>query len=160
MICAPEDHIIIHSPTRSRSPPAQPDESAIPPENATTGLKESPAATTKGWSPERRAAQAERARAQKPWLRSTGPRTKAGKNACRMNGMKHGHRSRKMRQLSMLLHVQKILTARWCAGRYHPPRRRFAWLRDRAAAFATPTARHGHQNRLGFLRYHTFSGES
>ena len=41
----------------------------------------------KGWTAERRAAQAARMRARKPWERSTGPRTDAGKkrssrNAC------------------------------------------------------------------------------
>ena len=160
MICAPKDHIIIHSPTRSRPDPAQGDESAFLLKNATTGLKETPGKPSKGWTPERRAAQAERARAQKPWLRSTGPRTRSGKKSCRMNGLKHGHRSDAMRRLSKLLNAQKISTARWRTGRYHPPRRRFTWLRDRIAACTTATARHGHQNRLGFRRYHTFSGES
>ena len=159
MICAGEDHIVIHCPGRY---PVQSPSSEKSPEilkNATTGVKESTSLTTQGWSPERRAAQAARARSQKPWLKSTGPRTSAGKRRCRMNGLKHGHRSKNMRLLSRLLNVQKIFVSRWRAGRYHPPRRRFAWLRNRPAALAS-AARLGHQNLLGFLRYHTFSGES
>lgn len=42
------------------------------------------------WTPERRAAQAERARALKPWMQSTGPRTKAGKKRVSKNAIKHG----------------------------------------------------------------------
>ena len=42
------------------------------------------------WTPEARAAQAARIRAWKPWLNSTGPRTVAGKERCRMNAEKTG----------------------------------------------------------------------
>lgn len=160
MICAPEDHIVIHSSNRNPVPPSSSEKFPEIRKNATTGVKESPAPTTKGWSPERRAAQSARARASKPWLKSTGPRTSAGKRRCRMNGLKHGHRSEPMRLLSRLLNAQKIFVSRWRAGRYHPPRRRFPWLRNRGAECITLTARLSHQNRLGFLRYHTFSGES
>ena len=37
---------------------------------------------SKGWSPERRARQAALIRRIKPWLRSTGPKTEAGKTRC------------------------------------------------------------------------------
>ncbi len=46
------------------------------------------------WSPERRAKQAELIRSAKPWLKSTGPRTDAGKARCAANALKHGFRSR------------------------------------------------------------------
>lgn len=38
-----------------------------------------------GWTPERRARQAELIRAWRPWEHSTGPRTEAGKAACARN---------------------------------------------------------------------------
>ena|SRR5688572_17937757 len=47
-----------------------------------------------GWTPERRAKQAELIRASKPWLKSTGPRSEAGKARCATNALKHGFRSR------------------------------------------------------------------
>ena len=45
------------------------------------------------WTPEQRAAAAERARKSKPWLRSTGPKTAAGKARCARNALKHGYYS-------------------------------------------------------------------
>ena len=45
------------------------------------------------WSPERRAKQAERIRANQPWLKSTGPRTDAGKARSAANAGKYGFRS-------------------------------------------------------------------
>ena len=48
---------------------------------------------TKGWSTERRAAQAERCRTNRPWEHSTGPKTQAGKEAASRNALKHGTRS-------------------------------------------------------------------
>ena len=47
-----------------------------------------------GWSPERRARQAELIRAAKPWSKSTGPKTGAGKTRSAANALKHGYRSR------------------------------------------------------------------
>lgn len=49
---------------------------------------------TKGWTAERRAAQAARMRARKPWERSTGPRTDAGKKRSRGNAAGKGCRQR------------------------------------------------------------------
>jgi hypothetical protein len=49
---------------------------------------------TKGWTAERRAAQAARMRARKPWERSTGPRTDAGKARSRGNATGKGCRQR------------------------------------------------------------------
>ena len=42
------------------------------------------------WTPESRAAQAQRIRATKPWSRSTGPRTPEGKLIASLNSRKHG----------------------------------------------------------------------
>ena len=47
-----------------------------------------------GWTPERRAQQAERIRLWQPWRRSTGPRTERGKARVAINPLKHGGRSR------------------------------------------------------------------
>lgn len=38
-----------------------------------------------GWTEERRKKQAEAIRRWKPWEKSTGPRTEAGKSRCKMN---------------------------------------------------------------------------
>ncbi|HYM18564.1 MAG TPA: hypothetical protein VEU06_08380 [Micropepsaceae bacterium] len=51
-----------------------------------------------GWSPERRARQSMAIRAWRPWTRSTGPRTAAGKAKTAMNAYKHGARSRRFRE--------------------------------------------------------------
>ena len=47
-----------------------------------------------GWSPERRARQAELISAAKPWSKSTGPKTGAGRARSATNVLKHGFRSR------------------------------------------------------------------
>jgi len=44
-----------------------------------------------GWTPERRARQAEMIRTWKPWEKSTGPRTDEGKARTAHNGFKGGH---------------------------------------------------------------------
>jgi len=47
-----------------------------------------------GWTPARRARQAELIRSLQPWKKSTGPRTDSGKVRCASNALKHGYRSR------------------------------------------------------------------
>ena len=47
-----------------------------------------------GWTPERRAKQAELIRITKPWLRSTGPGREEGKARSAANALKHGFRGR------------------------------------------------------------------
>jgi hypothetical protein len=42
-----------------------------------------------GWTEERRKKQAEAIRKWKPWEKSTGPRTEAGKNISRLNACRH-----------------------------------------------------------------------
>src|SRR5687767_2474107 len=65
----------------------------------------------KGWTPERRALQAELTRIAQPWRHSTGPRTDAGKARVAMNGLRHGMRSR-----VWLLKARRIRAAiRLCA---------------------------------------------
>lgn len=46
------------------------------------------------WTAESRKKQAEIARKHKPWTRSTGPKTDAGKAKSALNATKHGYRSR------------------------------------------------------------------
>ena len=43
-----------------------------------------------GWTPERRALQAQRIRQQKPWLKSTGPQSAQGKAKVARNAYKGG----------------------------------------------------------------------
>ena len=66
----------------------------------------------KNWTPERRARQAAFLRTLKPWLRSTGPRTPAGKARSARNAYKGGVRTT-LRQLSCALNeaVQSHLAA-------------------------------------------------
>lgn len=49
---------------------------------------------TKSWTEERRQKARERILANKPWEKSTGPKTNAGKKAVSLNAVKHGARSR------------------------------------------------------------------
>ncbi len=46
--------------------------------------------SSNGWTPERPAQQAVRIREQKPWLKSTGPKSAAGKAAVSRNAFKGG----------------------------------------------------------------------
>lgn len=59
-----------------------------------------------GWTPERRARQAALIQGWKPWKKSTGPRTSAGKATAAQNGWKGGHREL-LRELSRLLAAQQ-----------------------------------------------------
>ena len=52
------------------------------------------ARSAKGWTPERRARQAERTRLAQPWCHSTGPKTEAGKIRVAKNAFRHGCRGR------------------------------------------------------------------
>ncbi|GAA4417817.1 hypothetical protein GCM10023090_01960 [Acidovorax lacteus] len=47
--------------------------------------------SSKGWTPERRAQQAARIREQQPWLKSTGPKSAAGKATVSRNAFKGGY---------------------------------------------------------------------
>lgn len=57
-----------------------------------------------GWTPERRARQAEAIRLWKPWAKSTGPRTNEGKARAKMNAYRGG-RWRELRELSKAMNV-------------------------------------------------------
>lgn len=59
-----------------------------------------------GWTPERRKRQAEMIKAWKPWEQSTGPKTKEGIEACKMNAQKHGSYSAETKALYRLLREQ------------------------------------------------------
>ena len=45
------------------------------------------------WTPEARQKQADQARRTRPWEKSTGPRTPAGKAIARYNNLRHGRRT-------------------------------------------------------------------
>lgn len=62
---------------------------------------------TKGWSERRKKQQACNARKQKPWTRSTGPRTAEGKAAASQNAFKHGFESADIRELKRVLRLQR-----------------------------------------------------
>ena len=47
-----------------------------------------------GWTPERRAKQAEAIKRWRPWAKSTGPATDIGKAIASQNAVKHGLRGR------------------------------------------------------------------
>ena len=55
-----------------------------------------------GWTPERKARQAELIKTWQPWRHSTGPRTPEGKARTARNGWKGGNRE-VLRQLAKLL---------------------------------------------------------
>ncbi|MGX0935887.1 MULTISPECIES: hypothetical protein [Cupriavidus] len=57
-----------------------------------------------GWTPERRAKQAEAIRRWSPWKQSTGPRTAAGKATASKNAWNDGQRE-KLRELSRLINA-------------------------------------------------------
>lgn len=55
------------------------------------------------WTAEERQRQAEIIREAKPWKKSTGPKTAAGKNKVAQNAYKHGLRSRDYDEICRLL---------------------------------------------------------
>ena len=76
------------------------------------------------WTAEARAAQAARIRTWQPWRNSTGPRTVAGKDRCRLNAEKHGGYSADARReklyadaLMMLARAEARADAIEAAGR-------------------------------------------
>ena len=58
-----------------------------------------------GWTPERRARQAELIRTWKPWEQSTGAKTAAGKAVVSRNGWKGDHR-RQVREMTRLVNQE------------------------------------------------------
>lgn len=62
-----------------------------------------------GWTPERRKKQSEMIKAWKPWEKSTGPKTEAGKAVSSKNAEKHGMYNEKTKQLLAILKDQKSI---------------------------------------------------
>lgn len=62
-----------------------------------------------GWSAERRQKARERILKNKPWEKSTGPKTKQGKNITRYNAFKKGHHSVLLPHTRHLLKLNKTL---------------------------------------------------
>lgn len=65
----------------------------------------------RNWTPEARKAQSEAIRRWKPWKNSTGPKTQAGKNVCRLNAITHGGHTANMNEIRSLLRRQARLLA-------------------------------------------------
>jgi len=72
-----------------------------------------------GWTPERRARQGELIRQWRPWEKSTGPKTEAGKRAVSQNAYKGGT-WRLLRELSRALRKQKRQLAGYDPARGRP----------------------------------------
>ena len=64
-------------------------------------------AKRRAWTPKRRAEQAARLKARKPWKKSTGPVTEAGRETVARNAQTHGFRSRDMARLRAALKLQR-----------------------------------------------------
>lgn len=62
---------------------------------------------TKGWTDQRRREQAARCRRNRPWEKSTGPKTDAGKDQSRQNALVHGLRGEPGRRLREVLRAQR-----------------------------------------------------
>lgn len=58
-----------------------------------------------GWTPERRARQAELIRTWKPWEQATGPKSSEGKERVAHNAWRGGHRQQ-LRELSKLVNAE------------------------------------------------------
>ena len=65
------------------------------------------------WTDEARRKQSERIRQTRPWDKSTGPRSHAGKARTRLNAVKHGYRSADMDLIRALLRSNKQFLALW-----------------------------------------------
>jgi hypothetical protein len=106
----------------------------------------------KGWTPERRARQAALIRRWQPWLRSTGPKTAAGKARVAMNPLRHGERSRawilraKRIRHAIRLCARTVLLVRACA-RDQERHEMFEQVR-RAGLLPPAPARHSHTTAL------------
>jgi hypothetical protein len=59
------------------------------------------------WTPEERKKQAEAIRRARPWEKSTGPKTAAGKAQSRYNALKNGHHARDLAVLRRALRTQR-----------------------------------------------------
>jgi hypothetical protein len=55
----------------------------------------------KGWTEERRRKQSETIMRWKPWEKSTGPKTEAGKKEVALNALKDGHYAKNVRELRL-----------------------------------------------------------
>ena len=60
---------------------------------------------TRVWTPEQRLEQSRKLRERQIWLRSTGPRTAAGKKISSLNAVTHGHRSMPYRRHAMIFRM-------------------------------------------------------
>ncbi len=84
------------------------------------GLSRRSLAAKAGWSSERRARQAALIRSWAPWLRSTGPKTEAGKARCSQNALKHGYRSRAtIREYQKIRYVLRLAARNIALLRVH-----------------------------------------
>ncbi|HEY8190934.1 MAG TPA: hypothetical protein VIG74_00815, partial [Alphaproteobacteria bacterium] len=73
------------------------------------GLAEPKRRRRNGWTPERRARQAALIRTWRPWTRSTGPKTAAGKMRTRLNAQTHGFRGARGREFYAAIREQRKL---------------------------------------------------
>lgn len=77
----------------------------------------------KGWTKERRAAAAERCRANKPWEKSTGPKTRAGKMRSSMNALKHGQCAKHLEHYNEMLRLNRAFMLHYYAFHMQDMRR-------------------------------------
>lgn len=71
----------------------------------------------RNWSPEERRKQAEAIRTWKPWEKSTGPVTAAGKRKMKENPLRHGLRSVEGVEFRRLMALQRLFIRRVLAAR-------------------------------------------
>jgi hypothetical protein len=65
------------------------------------------------WTPERRAAQAERLRLRQPWKKSTGPASAAGKAKASRNALQHGWYSAEIDEIRAYLRSVRRQNREW-----------------------------------------------